>query len=265
MKTFVAAGLAILASALTGPAAAQAPPASGGPVDPAIIEDLVAANRILADQGVLDAFGHVSIRHPANPNRFLLSRNLAPALVTANDIVEYDLDSNPVNANGRAGFLERPIHGEIYKARPDVNSVIHSHSPAVIPFGIAQVPMRATYHMAGFLAGGVPVFEIRKAAGITNLLIGTGALGKALAESLGDRPVALLRGHGDVVVGPSVKIAVYRAVYTEINARLQTAAVGLGGPLTFLDKGEGEAIEEAIEQQIARPWTLWKQKAMEGK
>ena len=226
------------------------------------VEDLVAASRILADQGVVDAFGHVSIRHPANANRFLLSRNLAPALVTAADIVEYDLDSNPIDAGGRPGFLERFIHGEIYKARPDVNAVVHSHSPAVIPFGISQVPMQATYHMAGFLVAGVPVFEIRKAGGMTNMLVSNGALGEALAETLADKPVALLRGHGDVVVGPTVQVAVYRAVYTEINARLQTAAIGMGGPLTFLEKAEGEAFDKVIEHQIARPWTLWKQRVM---
>ena len=205
------------------------------------------------------------MRHPTNPNRYLLSRNLAPALVTAEDIVEYDLDSNPMNAGGRPSFLERFIHGEIYKARPDVNAVVHSHSPAVIPFGISQVSMRATYHMAGFLVAGVPVFEIRKAAGMTNMLVSNGVLGEALATTLADKPVALLRGHGDVVVGPTVQVAVYRAVYTEINARLQTAAIGMGGPLTFLEKEEGEAFDRVIEQQIARPWTLWKQKVMGSK
>jgi ribulose-5-phosphate 4-epimerase/fuculose-1-phosphate aldolase len=229
------------------------------------IDDLVAAGRILADQGVVDAFGHVSMRHPSHSSRYLLSRNLAPALVTAEDIIEYDLDSNPVNAGGRSSFLERFIHGEIYKTRPDVNAIVHSHSPAVIPFGISQVPMQATYHMAGFLVAGVPVFEIRKAGGMTNMLVSNGALGEALAETLADKPVALLRGHGNVVVGPTVQIAVYRAVYTEINARLQSAAIGMGGPLTFLEKEEGEAFDKVIEHQIARPWTLWKEKVMRTK
>ena len=205
------------------------------------------------------------MRHPTNPNRYLLSRNLAPALVTAEDIVEYDLDSNPMNAAGRPSFLERFIHGEIYKARPDVNAVVHSHSPAVIPFGISQVSMRATYHMPGFPVAGVPVFEIRKAGGMTNMLVSNGVLGEALATTLADKPVALLRGHGDVVVGPTVQVAVYRAVYTEINARLQTAAIGMGGSLTFLEREEGEAFDGVIEQQIARPWTLWKQKVMGSK
>jgi ribulose-5-phosphate 4-epimerase/fuculose-1-phosphate aldolase len=265
MKRLLATGAlvaGILTSTSLGPTAAQTLPASGTPVDASIIEDLVAAGRILADQGVLDAFGHVSIRHPTNPNRFLLSRNLAPALITAEDIIEYDLDSNPVNAGGRSSFLERFIHGEIYKARSDVNAIVHSHSPAVIPFGISQVPMRATFHMAGFLVAGVPVFEIRQAGGMTNMLVGNGALGKALAETLADKPVALMRGHGNVVVGPTVQVAVYRAIYTEINARLQTIGISMGGPLTFLEKEEGEAIDKAIQSQIARPWTLWKQKVM---
>jgi HCOMODA/2-hydroxy-3-carboxy-muconic semialdehyde decarboxylase len=248
------------------PIAAQTP-SSGGPVAPGTIEDFVAASRILADQGVLDAFGHVSIRHPTIPNRYLLSRNLAPGLVTAEDIIEYDLDSNPVNAAGRASFLERFIHGEIYKARGDVNAVVHSHSPAVIPFGISQVPMRATFHMAGFLVAGVPVFEIRKAGGMTNMLIGNGALGKALAETLADKPVALMRGHGNVVVGPTVQVAVFRAIYTEINARLQTTAMSMSGQLTFLEREEGENADQTIQQQtvIARPWTLWKQRVMGSK
>jgi ribulose-5-phosphate 4-epimerase/fuculose-1-phosphate aldolase len=253
---------AIFASTSIRPAVPQTAPPSGGTVDAAIIEDLVAASRILADQGVLDAFGHVSIRHPSNPNRYLLSRNLAPALVTADDIIEYDLDSNPANASGRSSFLERFIHGEIYKTRPDVKAVVHSHSPAVIPFGISQVPMRATFHMAGFLVSGVPVFEIRNSGGMTNMLVRNGALGRALAQTLADKPVALMRGHGNVVVGPKVQVAVYRAIYTEINARLQTISIGLGGPLTFLEKEEGDAFDQAAQAQIERPWTLWKQRVM---
>ena len=228
------------------------------------IEDLVAASRILADQGVLDAFGHVSMRHPSNANRYLLSRNLAPALVTAEDIMEYDLDSNPLNAGGRASFLERYIHGAIYKARPDVKAVVHSHSPAVIPFGITKVPMQPTFHMAAFLVAGVPVFDTRGAGGPATMLVGNNALAKALADTLADKPVALMRGHGNVVVGPSVPLAVYRAIYTEVNARLQTIALGLGGPVTYLSKEEGESMESAIQQQVRRPWELWKQKAMSG-
>jgi ribulose-5-phosphate 4-epimerase/fuculose-1-phosphate aldolase len=262
----VAFASTIFVAAAHHPTAAQAP--SAGPVNAVVIGDMVAASRILADQGVLDAFGHVSIRHPSNPNRYLISRSQAPALMTAEDVIEYDLDSNPITANGRPSFLERFIHGAVYKARPDVNSVVHSHSPAVIPFGVSQVPLRALFTNAGFLAAGVPVFEIRKYAGMTNLLIHEIALGAALADTLGDKPVALMRGHGDVVVGPSVQVAVYRAVYTEINARMQMQAIGLGGPITFLEKEEGDKIDSVNNDPnnpsggIMRPWELWKKKVM---
>ena len=162
-------------------------------VDPGgLIDDLVAASRILADQGVLDAYGHVSIRHPSNPNRYLIARAMSPADVTAADIMEFDLDSNPVDRRGRSMFLERFIHGEIYKARPDVMAVIHSHSPGVIPFGITNVALRPVFHTASFLWVGVPVFEIRDAGGMTNMLVGNGTLAKALATTLGDKPVALI-------------------------------------------------------------------------
>ena len=158
----------------------SAQPASSGPVDPAVIENLVAASRILADQGVVDAFGHISIRHPANPNRYLMSRAIAPALVTADDIMEFDLDSNPVDQRGRGMFIERFIHGEVYKARPDVNAVVHSHSPGVIPFGVTQVPVRPVMHTGSFLYVGVPVWEIRKAGGTTDMLVRNPELGAAM-------------------------------------------------------------------------------------
>ncbi len=255
------AAIALL-SLVAGPhfAAAQAP-VSGGPVDAALIEDLVAANRILADQGVLDAYGHVSIRHPTNPNRYLISRAMSPANATATDIMEFGLDSNPVDQRGRSMFLERFIHGEIYKARPDVNAVIHSHSPAVIPFGITNVPIRPVSHTASFLYVGVPVFEIRDAGGTTDMLVRNAALAKALAATLGDKPVALMRGHGNVVVGPNVKRATIRAVYTEVNARLQTIALGLGGPVNYVSPEEG-ALREKNPGEEGRAWDGWKEKAL---
>src|SRR5262249_15844828 len=159
---------------------------SGGPVSAAVIEDLVAANRILANEGVLDAYGHVSIRHPSHPSRYLLSRSRAPVLVTAEDIVEYDLDSVPIDARGRASVLERFIHGEVYKVRPDVGAVIHSHSPAVIPFSVTEVPMRPLYHQSTFLYGGVPVWDIRDvdSPDAAALLVRDGLLGKSLAAAL---------------------------------------------------------------------------------
>jgi ribulose-5-phosphate 4-epimerase/fuculose-1-phosphate aldolase len=256
----------LLLSATVLPARAQTPPApaSAGPVDPALIEDLVAGSWILADQGVLDAFGHISVRHPKNPNRFLMSRSLAPALVTANDIMEFDLDANPVDPQGRALFLERFIHAQIYKARPDVMAIVHSHSPAVIPFGVTQTPLKALYHNSAFLAAGVPVFDIRKSAGMTDMLIRNNDLGKALAETLADKLVVLMRGHGDVAVGPSIPVAVFRAVYTEVNARLQTQAAALGGPINALEPEEGVKADQTNQQVTGRPWQLWKQKAMAG-
>jgi HCOMODA/2-hydroxy-3-carboxy-muconic semialdehyde decarboxylase len=258
----VAALLLALVTADGGRAQDPTPSAAGGPVDPTLIADLVVANHILSDQGVLDGFGHVSVRHPANPNRFLMSRSLAPALVTAEDIMEYDLDGQPVDARGRASFLERFIHSEIYRARPDVNAVIHSHSPGVIPFGVSQVPMRPVYHISSFLAPSVPVFEIRRAGGMTNMLVGNGELGKALAQALGDRPVALMRGHGDVVVGPKLSLAVFRAIYTEVNARLQSQAVALGGPINFLEPEEAAKATLVNEQVHLRAWELWKRDAL---
>jgi ribulose-5-phosphate 4-epimerase/fuculose-1-phosphate aldolase len=259
--------LLLAISAAPGGAHAQSPtaqpaPTSGGPVDRALIADLVVANHILTDQSVLDGFGHVSVRHPGNPNRFLMSRSLAPALVEAEDIVEYDLDGNPVDARGRASFLERFIHSEIYRARPDVNAVIHSHSTGVIPFGVTQVPMRPIYHMSSFLGPNVPIFEIRKTGGMTNMLVSNGQLGKALAEALGDRPVALMRGHGYVVVAPKLSLVVFRAIYTEINARLQAQAMALGGPINFLDPEEAAKATAVNEQVHLRAWELWKQAAM---
>ncbi len=239
-----------------------APPASGGPVEPALIEDLVAASRILAAEGVLDGYGHVSMRHPGNPERYLMSRSLAPALVTADDIMELDLDSNPVDQRGRTMFRERFLHGMIFKARGDVMAVVHSHSPAVIPFGITQVAMKPTFHMAAFLYEEPPVFEIRDVAGWTNMLITSNELGTALAKTLGQKSVALMRGHGNVVVGPNLPIAVFRAIYTEVNARLQTTALALGGPVNYLAPEEGDIITNKEPGDVGRTWNLWKTKAM---
>jgi len=218
---------------------------SGGPVDRTILEDVAAANRILVDQGVFDAAGHVSLRHPGHAERFLMSRGLAPQMVTADDIMEFDLDGNAVDARGRSLFLERFIHSEIYRARPDVMSVVHTHSPGVIPYTISQVPLRAVFHNAAFLAAGAPIWDIRKAFGETDMLVRDVAIGKDLALTLGDKSVVLMRGHGDVTVGPSVKLAVFRAYYTEVNARLQAQAIGLGGPVTYLTPEESAQFPEA--------------------
>ena len=235
-------------------------PASGGAVPIETLADVAAASRILAAQGVVDGFGHVSMRHPAAPGRYLMARSLAPALVTPADIIEYDLDSQPCNAGGRNSFLERFIHGEVYKARPDVMSVVHSHSPSVVPFGLVRIKMQAMFHNAAFLAAGVPVFDIRDKFGATDMLVGNGQKGEALAESLGARDVVLMRAHGSVACGPSLQAAVFRAVYTEVNARIQHWAVALaaGEPLAALDEDEG-LLADAVNQGAGlRAWDLWR-------
>ena len=240
------------------PTRGQTPATAVAGVDVAVIEDIVVGSRILADFGVVDAFGHVSARHPTNPNRFLMSRSLAPALVTADDIMEFDLDGNAVDARGRSVFLERFIHGEIYKARPDVMAVVHTHSPGVIPFTVTQVALRPMFHNAAFLGASAPVWEIRKDFGETDMLVRDAARGKSLAERLGDKSVVLMRGHGDVTVGPSVKVAVFRAYYTDVNARLQSQAVALGGDINYLTPEEGAKADAVNLAVLDRVWNLWK-------
>jgi ribulose-5-phosphate 4-epimerase/fuculose-1-phosphate aldolase len=227
-----------------------------------VIDELVAANHILFDQGVVDGFGHVSARHPTNDDRFLLARSIAPALATAADIMEFDLDGNALDAGGHALYLERFIHSEIYRARPDAGAVVHNHSPAVVPFSVARdVPLRAVWHLGGILGEGCPVFEIREAAGPgTDLLIRNRALGAALAKSLGPGPVVLMRGHGCTVVGSTVRQAVFNAVYTELSAALQSEAMRLGA-VTYLTREEAEAAAACNAAQIDRSWELWKMRA----
>jgi len=238
---------------------------SSAPADAtaAVIADLVLANRILFDQGVVDGFGHVSARSPKDPNRYFLARSLAPALVTEADILEFTLDSEAVDPRGRALYTERFIHGEIYKRRPDVKAVVHSHSPSVIPFGISIVPLRPVYHMSSFLGTGAPVFEIRKVSGMTDMLVRNGVQGKALAETLADKTVALMRGHGSVAVGETIPQAVYRGVYTELNARLQAEALRLGGPITYLEPEEAEKATATNNAALGRAWELWKKRVTE--
>jgi len=258
-RDFLTASVVTLASTVCSasrPARAQQAPASVRSPNPQLIEDLVAANRILADQGILDGYGHVSVRHDRNPSRYLLSRSLAPALVTADDIMEFDLESNPADARGRSMYRERFIHGAIYRARPDVNAVVHNHSPSVIPFGASSVPLRPLYHMAAFVGEGVPVFDIRTAGGATNMLVETAVSGGALAQTLGSKPAALMRGHGAVVVGASLPLVVGRSVYLEMNAKLQAQALALGGKITYLDPEE--ARKAASTNDYQRAWELWK-------
>ena len=228
-----------------------------------LIEDLVAANRILAQQGVLDGFGHLSVRDDHDPSRFWMSRSLAPELVTSEDILEYDLEANPVDARGRASYQERFIHSAIYKARPDVRAVVHNHSPSVIPFGVSSVPFRPVYHMAAFMGEGIPVFDIRNRSGITDMLVSDPSRALGLVEVLGNRNAVLMRGHGAAVVGATLPLAVGRSIYLELDARLQREAIGLGGNVTYLDPREAQQMMDRGEHNgFERPWQLWKLKAM---
>lgn len=239
---------------------AEAPIPSGGPVPAELVDDLVAASRILARHGVLDAWGHVSMRHPADPGRYLISRARAPALIGPGDILELDLDSRPVgSAQGGAPrlFLERFIHGEVYRARPDVTAVVHSHSPTMIPFSVTGEPLRAIAHIASFLVEAAPVWDVREAGLTQGLLVTSHAQGAALAHTLGHAPVALMRGHGNVVVGPTVRLAVQRAIYTEVNARQLVTALSLGRPITFISP------DEVMEpKRLDDAWEVWRSEVM---
>lgn len=225
-----------------------------------LIEDLVVSYRTLAEEGVIDAYGHVSVRSESNPRRYLMARQLAPELVTEDDILEFDLDSNPIDPRGRKFYNERYIHGEIYKARPDIRAVVHSHSPSVIPFGLVGVPMQAMFHNAAFIAAGVPVFDIREKFGATDMLVSNGPKGVALAGVMGRNDIALMRGHGSVACGPTLQTAVFRAVYTEVNARIQhwTQALGRGAPMAVLDSEEGRLADVINQTAGMRAWDLWR-------
>ena len=237
---------------------AKAQNASASQTIASISDDLVVGSRILADLGVVDGFGHVSARHPTNPDHFLMARSLAPAQVTVDDIMEFDRDGNPVDAKGRAVFLERFIHSEIYKLRKDVNAIAHTHSPSVIPFTVSKTPLRPLYHNPSFLGLGVPVWDIRDGFGATDMLVRNNAIGQSLAKALGDSPVILMRGHGDVTVGSAVKVAVFRAYYTDVNAKLQSQALGLGSEVTYLTKEESIKADETNMVIMDRVWSLWK-------
>lgn len=229
--------------------AIQAPPSD-------LVDRLVYANRILYDQGIVDGLGHVSVRHPSQEGVFLLSCNRAPGMVKRQDIVCYDLDGNAVSDTTERPYLERFIHSEIYRARPDVVAVVHSHSPSVIPFAVTHQALKPVFHMSGFLGTGSAHFEIREAAGNSDMLIRSSYLGEALAKSLGKHNCVLMRGHGSTVVGTSLEQVVYRAIYAEVNAKLQLAANSLG-EISFLNEEEAQLASDMNDGQIPRSWNLW--------
>ena len=227
------------------------------------ILDLVIASRTLADHGVIDAYGHASARSEANPQRYYMARNLAPELVTEEDILEFDLDSTPIDAKGRATYQERFIHGEIYKARPDVKAIVHNHSPSVVPFACTGCEMKPIFHMSSFIGLGVPNWDIRDAQHGTDMLVKSPYLAAHLAKKLGSHPAVLMRGHGSTVVADSLQRAVGRTIYLEMNARMQFQAIVLAGDrghIVFMD--ESEVAANVSWQNYDRSWNLWKTKAL---
>ena len=237
-----------------------------------VLEELVTANRILAREGVVDAFGHTSIRHPDFPDRYVLSRARAPECIEVGDLMEFTLDGAAVDARGRKAYAERFIHGALYEARADVQAVVHHHSPSVIPFGITGTALRPVMHMCASMGQQVPIWDSRGRFGDTNLLVTSMEMARDLAAALGDRPVALMRGHGCVVAGKSLRDVVFNSVYLELNAELQMKASGLGD-ITFLSDGEIEAIlrtrssftfERAWERWCGRAGRPYDERPMEG-
>jgi ribulose-5-phosphate 4-epimerase/fuculose-1-phosphate aldolase len=238
-------------------------PGSGSELADAV-DDVVAANRVLARLGIVDGFGHVSSRLPGDQQHLLISRSLAPALVRHDDVMTLDLDGHAVDGDERRPYLERHIHGEIYRVRPDVHAVVHSHAPSVLPWTISPTPLRAAFHLAAFLGTGAPVFDIADHFGATDMLVRTRPHGAALAEVLGDASVVLMRGHGFVGVGSSIPEAVVRAVYTTTNAAVLQQAATLGGTPRPLAPEEATLAEGTNRDVVPRAWELWRSEVMAG-
>ena len=259
--------VAVITVGLLGQSGKPAPSTAGNGT---LLDDLVVANRILANENILDGLGHISVRSLQRPDHFFLARDLAPGLVTAADLVEYDLDGNPVNPKAPQGYRERFLHAAIFKARPDVNSIVHSHMPSVLPFTDVTTPLRPMYHMAPFLLDGAPVFEIRTVQGQIGMLIDNNKVGAALAQTLGKRTIALIRGHGAAIVGATIPDAVQNAIFLDVNARVQAQAVALGGNVAYLtaaDVAGGNPNPQppappGSPGYYTRSWLIWKAKAM---
>jgi HCOMODA/2-hydroxy-3-carboxy-muconic semialdehyde decarboxylase len=226
-----------------------------------VLEELVTGNRILAREGVVDSFGHISVRHPDNPKHFLLSRARAPDMIEKDDIMEFTLDGTPVDAKGRNPYLERFIHGAMFEARSDVNSVVHNHSESVIPFGVSSKRIKPIFHMGASVGHEVPVWDIHDHFGDTSLLVENMDMGRDLAKLMGQKSTALMRGHGATVVGRNIRHAVYISVYLEVNARLQQQAMAMG-EVKYLTKGEVDnVISRTADFGINRAWENWCRRA----
>ncbi|MCH8989957.1 MAG: class II aldolase/adducin family protein [Chloroflexi bacterium] len=226
------------------------------------LQELVTANRILAREGVVDAYGHVSIRHPERPDRYILSQSRAPDLVDVADLMEYTLEGDPIDQQGRSMYTERPIHGGIYEARDDVLAVVHNHSPTVIPFSVTATPLRPMFHLAALTGPEVPVWDIRDNFGDTNLLVTTMEQGRDLARCLGGHRVSLMRGHGCVVAGKSIREVVMASVYLQVNAGLLLESLRLG-EVKYLSPGEIESMTESQMRLTGqeRAWEYWATRA----
>jgi HCOMODA/2-hydroxy-3-carboxy-muconic semialdehyde decarboxylase len=226
-----------------------------------IIEDLVIASRVCVEHGVIDAYGHVSVRNPENPNTYFISRDLAPEFITESDILEMDMESQPVSPNSPKSYNERFIHSEIYKARPDVHAIVHNHSHSVIPFSCTSCELRPIFHMSAFIGLGVPNWDIREAQKGTDMLVRNQFLGKSLADKLGSHPAALMRGHGSVVVGEKIQVAVGRTIYLDQNAKMQYQAMLMSeNPAEIIYMDEAEVAANVKWQEYYRSWDLWKRK-----
>lgn len=226
------------------------------------LNDLVVANRILAREQVVDGFGHVSVRHPDRPDRYFLSCSRSPELVVMEDLLEFDLDSNPLDLRGMAPYTERPIHGEIYKARPDINSVIHNHADEVLPFGVTGTKLRQMIHNAGGMGLEVPVWDIHDKFDDTDMLVRTADHGRDLALALGGNTTVLMRGHGCTVTGKTLREAVKVAIYVMVNARLQTVAMQMGD-VKYLTPGEVAETRKTVLNELTmnRAWEYWARRA----
>lgn len=223
-----------------------------------LVNDLVVANRVLAKEEIVDAYGHISVRHPDNPKRFFLARSLAPELIAREDIVEHDLECNPVNGDERPLYLERFIHGAILEARPDVNVVVHAHAEDILPFGIAGgTPLRPVIHSGSFIGAKVPVWDIADRFGDTNLLVANMEQGRDLAKCLGGNNVALMRGHGFASAARTIIEGVRMAVFLPRNARALLKAKALGGTIKYLSEGEIAARNRGYSPYSPETWRTW--------
>jgi len=229
-------------------------------VSSSILDDLVHGNRILYARGIVDGLGHISARHDKDASIYVLAAEKAPGRVTKEDLALYDLDSNALTHTDRRPYLERFIHGEIYKARPDVQSIVHCHTPSLVSFCVCQATLRPVYHMSGFLGHGVGRFEIREIAGMTDMLVTSPELGRALARSLGDYQIVLMRGHGATIAGQTIKHTVFRANYAAQNATIQMDAMRMG-EIIYLSDEEAMKSMEANDRVVDRSWALWKEEA----